>query len=313
MRDIFSEGLLYLDLLEIYGSSYAVAELCGVAQSNVFRGASACSKLLNLGLSKDRSAGVYRLERNQDVQRDLRRLNQRLRAREKGQLRCVAPGFALPNPLPREQASLVRTLPCTWAEPLQSLDMLERGLLDLVVVPSQAISSRLDWNQPLRRRDLFVPLEGFMVTRLSDLPLVLLGQAEQPGWPPASAETLDLQAVPLALTPALAGEDCTKQLQLQEPELVPSADHWFAALAEQPQQLLLSTLQECVHLAAEPAVRVLSLRSEPEMELLLLTAPSLVQEPLHQQLMKLLRTHCGDVLHYAQGALALKRNLNSSA
>ena len=310
MRDIFSEGLLYLDLLEIYGSSYAVAELCGVAQSNVFRGASACSKLLNLGLSKDRSAGVYRLERNQDVQRDLRRLNQRLRAREKGQLRCVAPGFALPDPLPREQASLVRPLPCTWAEPLQSLEMLERGLLDLVVVPSQGIGSRLDWNQPLRRRDLFVPLEGFMVTRLSALPLVLLGDAEHPGWP-ESAETLDLQAAPVALTPALAGEDCANQLQLHEPEHVPSADHWFSALGDQPQQLLLSTLQECVHLAAEPAVRMLPLRSEPEMELLLLTPPSLVQEPLHQQLMKLLRSHCGDVLHYAQGDLALKLNSNS--
>ena len=311
MRDIFSEGLLDLDLLEIYGSSYAVAELCGVAQSNVFRGASACSKLLNLGLSKDRSAGVYRLERNQDVQRDLRRLNQRLRAREKGQLRCVAPGFALPDPLPREQASLVRPLPCTWAEPLQSLEMLERGLLDLVVVPSQGIGSRLDWNQPLRRRDLFVPLEGFMVTQLSALPLVLLGQAEQPGWP-ESADTLDLQEVPLALTPALAGQDCTKQLQLQEPELVPSADHWLEALADHPEQLLLSTLQESVHLAAQPGVRLLPLRSEPEMELLLLTAPSLVQEPLHQQLMQLLRSHCTDVLHYAQGDLASRTKANSS-
>ena len=102
MRDIFSEGLLYLDLLEIYGSTYAVAEVCGIAQSNVFRGANACAKLLNLGLAKDKQRGAYKVGRNLDVQRDLRRLNQKMRAREHGLLRLVGAepllaGEALPT------------------------------------------------------------------------------------------------------------------------------------------------------------------------------------------------------------------------
>ena len=64
MRDIFSEGLLYLDLLEIYGSTYTVAEICGISQSNVFRGPNARANLLTLVLIKDKQNGFYCLQPN---------------------------------------------------------------------------------------------------------------------------------------------------------------------------------------------------------------------------------------------------------
>ena len=110
VRDIFSEGLLYLDLLELYGSTYTVADICGISQSNVFRGANACAKLLRLDLTKDKQAGTYTVHRNQDVQRDLRKVNQRLRGRENGQLRLLT-STVLPTSLSRETRNLILSLP----------------------------------------------------------------------------------------------------------------------------------------------------------------------------------------------------------
>jgi hypothetical protein len=175
MRDIFSEGLLYLDLLEIYGSTYTVAEICGIAQSNVFRGANACAKLLNLGLSKDKQNGCYRVERNLDVQRDLRKLNQRMRAREHGFLRVVGAEQLLSGEdLSVEQAKSHRSLPVRWPDANLSLDYLERSLLDIVVVRSLQVEKRFHWPPAVRRRDLFVPVDPFAATELSAWPLILL-------------------------------------------------------------------------------------------------------------------------------------------
>ena len=45
MRDIFSEDSTYLDLLELYGSTYTVADICGVSQSNVLEEPNACAEV----------------------------------------------------------------------------------------------------------------------------------------------------------------------------------------------------------------------------------------------------------------------------
>ena len=136
MRDIFSEGLLYLDLLEIYGSSHVVGEVCGIAQSNVYRGAQSCAKLLNLGLHKD--GGSYRIDRNHDVQHDLRQVSQRLRAREGGLLRLVGEPW-IPWESVGSERGLLQLLPKRWLSLQRSLDFLASGALDLLICRFQAL------------------------------------------------------------------------------------------------------------------------------------------------------------------------------
>lgn len=286
MRDIFSEGLLYLDLLELYGSSYAVAELCGVAQSNVFRGANACAKLLNLGLSKDRRSGTYSVSRNQDVQRDLRRLNQRLRARENGQLRAVAPDHWLPALTGRE-AGLLRPLPVRWDNPLASLEHLEQGLLDLVVLPSWCLQSQIPWPPRARRVDLFVPYPPFAATELSPIALRLCSLVNHPLQQGQGRDPEDFRlAVAADLpdpSPHWQGEITawpSGQLsRLEEVRAALQAEPELLVLVPEPD---LATMQEVVR----PLEPVLPLQAW----MLLVSLPALVNEPLHKQLTSLLRT-----------------------
>lgn len=286
MRDIFSEGLLYLDLLELYGSSYAVAELCGVAQSNVFRGANACAKLLNLGLSKDRRSGTYSVSRNQDVQRDLRRLNQRLRARENGQLRAVAPDHWLPV-LSGRDAGLLRSLPIRWGNPLESLESLEQGLLDLVVLPSWQLQAHIPWPPRARRVDLYVPHPPFVATELSPIALRLCTLATHP-----------LQQTP--------GRDPQEFSLAVTADLPDPSRHWQGAITAWPSGRL--NRQEELSAALEEEPELVVLVPDPDLEalqgqlqpletilplpawMLLVSLPALVTEPLHQQLTGLLRT-----------------------
>ena len=293
MRDIFSEGLLYLDLLELYGSSYAVAEICGVAQSNVFRGANACSKLLNLGLRKDRSAGTYQIERNQDVQRDLRRLNQRLRARENGQLRLLSTTTLLPSSLPLKQASLLRELPCSWDDRSLSLDYLEQGLIDLLILPAAAVRERLPWPAQVRRADLYVPVAPFVASALCPWPRQLFTRADHPlqqlpveQWdhhcPLLSTEILpELPRLPpgLRLVPSQAESSPTTEV-LQE------------VLNQQPEVVVCGSPQQIHALSAGDESQTLQPLSSvsPLMDpLLMVSLPHLVREPLHQELSALLR------------------------
>lgn len=302
MRDIFSEGLLYLDLLEIYGSSYSVAELCGVAQSNVFRGANACSKLLNLGLKKDRSAGRYEVVRNQDVQRDLRRLNQRLRARENGQLRVVAPPHAIPSPLPLKQASLLRALPDRWDDQQRSLSYLERGLLDLVLMPSWSLPTGIPWPQRARRSDLFLPAQPFVLTELAPWPLVLLAPPSCESSAQAPVSLLRTQPLPL---------DLRKQLPVavDHDEVVGGADELLEAVLNDPSAWVLGAppdLQPLLTRADAPPLELVAWESGPrDPALLLFSLPNLVVEPLHQELTAMLRQHAIDTSEHAMQALKL--------
>ena len=158
MRDIFSEGLLYLDLLEVYGSSHVVGEICGISQSNVYRGAQSCAKILNLGLQKE--GGTYRVERNLDVQLDLRRVAQRMRAREAGSLRFVGDSW-LPRVQLEADRSLFHILPKRWLSLQRSIDFLANGVLDLVICRFQDLrgwlplsAEPLPLNRPLSSQHL---------------------------------------------------------------------------------------------------------------------------------------------------------------
>ena len=319
MRDIFSEGLLYLDLLELYGSSYAVADLCGVAQSNVFRGASACSKLLNLGLSKDRSKGTYHVERNHDVQRDLRRLNQRLRARENGNLRVLGPEFAFPANPSRSEAALFRHLPCRWEDPLQGLDFLEQGLLDFVLLGSSSVASRISWPAGVRRRDLYVPVQPFLVSELCELPVWFLAVSGHAIFNIQTADLRALDSYPCFCSDFFGFEPETARFAPFCPPLIsskiePDSSHQVF-LAENPDSVLLLTHQELLnwreHLDAG-AVRASLLPAVVPQQLLMITQPSLVKEPLHQELSALLHRTCHDRTHAAQTSLGLESPFSAS-
>jgi hypothetical protein len=295
MRDIFSEGLLYLDLLEIYGSTYAVAEICGIAQSNVFRGANACSKLLNLGLAKDRQSGRYRVEHNLDVQRDLRKLNQRMRARENGRLRVVgAEVLVSNNPIALEQARTYQLLPNRWRDDTLSLEYLERSLLDVVLVKASQVASRLSWPPPVRRTDLFVPVGQFAITELTDWPLLLAASSDHPlvqapslrqacalEWFVDADIPLDLvrESYPSVSLNSLSADAPTDELI---PPQLPSDGRWLW-LTDQRR-----FAERCLQ---DPSGSLYALQLDIGLvdHLLAITLLPLIREPMHQSLIGFLR------------------------
>jgi hypothetical protein len=299
MRDIFSEGLLYLDLLEIYGSTYAVAEICGLAQSNVFRGANSCAKLLNLGLAKDKKSGVYRIERNQDVQRDLRRLNQKMRAREHGQLRLVGAETLLSEGSAAHlQSRSFQLLPERWPEKDLSLDYLQRSLLDVVVTRAHQVRARFSWPPPVKRRDLFVPVDVFVATELCQIQHVLYAS---PRHPLVHSELLDeLCGVEWLVDHQIAIEVVSSaypSVSLRSmPTAHPGEGSVVAFIKSNPNLLMLS--DPLTYLAIRqldetfdyvPLSVDLGLRDC----LLAVSLPFLVPEPMHQSLIRQLRDMAG--------------------
>jgi hypothetical protein len=139
MRSGFFEGLLYLDLLELYGSSRLVGELCFLSQSNVYRAAMALSAALDLDFSKHQ--GSYACVRNTDVLSRLRAAARLLRARGAQPLRFVGDyrSMVLRQPLPEGLWSL----PQTWLGSRHSLQALDAGVLDLLVLRSLELTPLL--------------------------------------------------------------------------------------------------------------------------------------------------------------------------
>lgn len=295
MRDIFSEGLLYLDLLEIYGSTYAVAEICGIAQSNVFRGANACAKLLNLGLSKDKQNGCYRVERNLDVQRDLRKLNQRMRAREHGFLRVVGAEELLSGEqLSLEQAKYHRPLPVRWPDADLSLDYLERSLLDIIVVRSLQVQKRIHWPPAVRRRDLFVPVDPFAATELSAWPLVLVSSGNNPSHRELSiTDSCELEWLVdpcIPLEPVRAAYPTVSLHAIQDQAW--TAEMIWAQMQANPRLLWLTDLNHFKTLNQQSDTGdwlALNLDLGLTDHLLAITLLPLIREPMHQSLIQLLR------------------------
>lgn len=295
MRDIFSEGLLYLDLLEIYGSTYAVAEICGIAQSNVFRGANSCAKLLNLGLTKNKQSGSYQVERNLDVQRDLRKLNQRMRAREHGALRIIgAEALIADHDITLAQAKSYRSLPVNWHDISVSLDYLERSLLDVLIVRASQFSSHMAWPPPVRRRDLFIPLDPFACTELCSWPLVLaagptnpqikllsIHKACQLKW--IADENLPLEHIrtlyPDTSIYSLQEIDATKEMALAQVQ----TDSDFIWLTDLRRFMTLKLQYPCLSL------HQLDLDLGIQDYLLAITLIPLIREPMHQLLIRFLR------------------------
>lgn len=139
MRSSFFEGLLYLDLLEIYGSSRLAGELCFLSQSNVYRAAMSFSAGLELDFGKH--LGCYAARRNCDVLSRLRAAARILRARGAQPLRFLGDYRSMVLREPRLEGLWL--LPQTWLGPRQSLQALDAGVLDLLVLRSSELTDLL--------------------------------------------------------------------------------------------------------------------------------------------------------------------------
>lgn len=139
MRSSFFEGLLYLDLLEIYGSSRLAGELCFLSQSNVYRAAMSFSAGLELDFGKH--LGCYAARRNCDVLSRLRAAARLLRARGAQPLRFLGDYRSMVLREPRLEGLWL--LPQTWLGPRQSLQALDAGVLDLLVLRSSELTDLL--------------------------------------------------------------------------------------------------------------------------------------------------------------------------
>jgi len=139
MRSTFFEGLIYLDLLEIYGSSRLVGELCFLSQSNVYRAAMSLSADLDLDFGKH--LGCYTSRRNSDVLSRLRAAARLLRARGTQPLRFLGDYRSMVLREPRLEG--LWFLPQTWLGPRKSLQALDAGVLDLLVMRSNELTALL--------------------------------------------------------------------------------------------------------------------------------------------------------------------------
>jgi hypothetical protein len=129
MRSPSLEALLYIDLLEAYGNSRFVGQLCYLSQSNVYRSAMALSAELGLDLQK--RDGIYRCNCNQDVLANLREASRLLRARGIAPLRFLGD---YRSPLLRNADSdALWMLPQTWIGQRRSLQLLDAGVLDVLL------------------------------------------------------------------------------------------------------------------------------------------------------------------------------------
>ena len=145
MRSLFFEGLACLDLLEVYGNSKFAGGLLHLSQSNVYRGAMSLSDALGLGLMK--RSGAYQCHRNGDVVDRLREASRLLRSRGGPPLRLLA-DYRSPtrlDALPND----VWLLPQTWLGSRHSLQALDKGLLDLLILRSSELLPILSLD-PLR-------------------------------------------------------------------------------------------------------------------------------------------------------------------
>ena len=130
MCDVFLNGLPILDALEVCGSTAAAARWINCDQSSVSRAYRRVSEQLELRFNKD--DGTYQANNNQALLASLRHASQ---------LRRLSGGLErlqwLRHPdvrLPRAAEPALEPLACSWLQHQRSMDLLQRRVLDLVLV-----------------------------------------------------------------------------------------------------------------------------------------------------------------------------------
>lgn len=309
MRDIFSEGLLYLDLLEVYGSTYAVADICGISQSNVFRGANACAKLLRLDLAKNKQTGTYSVHKNHDVQRDLRRVNQRLRGRENGQMRLLA-SSALPSTVSPTAMPLLMSLPALSIDIADQIEFLRNGIIDLLIIGRHELPLDADWQPSPARSDLFSPACGGLVASLIGRePYSVLASANHPFRSldrVISTSDFDSLEISLVEEPSLLAwqtrfshaclpSTCSHvHYQASAEPTAENQQPWWQSLIDDSGSTLLVVPDFYLQRACGPDPSVLSMRmaakiDPPLIDVVAVSVPHLVREPLFRDLIQVLR------------------------
>lgn len=133
LRDLFLDGLPILDALEVSGSTAAAARWVNCDQSSISRAYRRVSEQLGIAFNKDDDG--YQANDNLHLLASLRHASQ---------LRRLAGGAALlqwishpeVNLGPVERRRGITPLDCLWRHERRSLDLLQRRVLDLVLVPS---------------------------------------------------------------------------------------------------------------------------------------------------------------------------------
>lgn len=142
MRDILTDGLPILDLLEITPSTTSVAALTNCDQSSVSRIYRHVSQSLRLRFRK--CNGTYRAHRNQELLASLRQASQLLRIqRGPEHLQWVAAPWNGPAVAQMHEAN---PLPRHWEGEQRTLELLESRVLDLAVVEIQAVPVADAWS-----------------------------------------------------------------------------------------------------------------------------------------------------------------------
>ena len=142
MRDILTDGLPILDLLEITPSTRSVAALTNCDQSSVSRIYRHVSESLQLGFRK--CNGTYRAHSNRELLASLRQATQLLRSqRGPEHLQWVAAPWNGPAVAQMHEAN---PLPRRWEGEQRTLELLESRVLDLAVVEVQTVPVAETWS-----------------------------------------------------------------------------------------------------------------------------------------------------------------------
>lgn len=166
MPDLLLDALPVIDLLEITGSTSAVAQLTERDQSSVSRIYRRASDQLGLAFTKTQT-GAYQAHANQELLQDLRRSSQRLRLQRPACLRWVGSSRAPDAVLlaDGERCARAPALTRRWDDDQRTCMLLRQHVLDLAVVaglkllPPQSLCGALPSAIPLACGSLLaVPL-----------------------------------------------------------------------------------------------------------------------------------------------------------
>lgn len=136
MRDLFLDGLPILDALEIGASTAVAARWLNCDQSSVSRTYRRTSEQLGLNFCK--TNGCYGATGNLALLESLRQASQLRRLSAGGQLLqwLLHPALPLPPLLAALSPSTRPPLRCDWPEPQRLVNLLERRLVDLALLPA---------------------------------------------------------------------------------------------------------------------------------------------------------------------------------
>ncbi|MBM5799945.1 MAG: hypothetical protein FJ077_03700 [Cyanobacteria bacterium K_DeepCast_35m_m2_023] len=135
MRDLFLDGLPILDALEVGASTAMAARWLNCDQSSISRTYRQASQ--QLGLNFQKHNGTYNASGNLDLLNSLRQASQLRRLSSQGHLLqwVLHPEVSVLLPLNLLRPWIKAPLACHWPQPFRLVDLLQRRLVDLALIP----------------------------------------------------------------------------------------------------------------------------------------------------------------------------------